>query len=384
MKIGIFTDSYRPYTSGVVQSIELFTREYLKKGHKVYVFGPDQPIFKNRIKSEEGVFRFLSIPAPNLTDFNIPIPISPQMRATMKKIGLDIIHVHTPFVMGRLGARAARRFGIPVIFTYHTLYDQYAHYFPFAEKASRKVIQNISRDFCNKCNMVITPSTPVKNYLDELGVVTPIRVIPTGIDLDEFSNNDENWLHNKYSISKDEKILLFVGRLGKEKNLPFLIKAFKQILQVRPKTRLVIIGGGPLEESLKQFCVKLNIENKVIFTGLLSRYKIVHCYASADIFTFPSVTETQGLVIGEAKAGGLPVVAVDAFGASDMVIHGEDGFLTDLSINNFKRRILQLLQSEELYKDMSAKALQNAEYLSSAYCAEKMLQSYHDVLSGTK
>ncbi len=380
MKIGVFTDSYRPYTSGVVRSIELFSREFSQKGHQVYVFGPDYPIFKSRIKSEVGVYRFLSIPVPTFSDFNIPIPISPQLRATIKKIGLDIIHVQSPFLMGRLGTRVARRFGIPLVFTYHTLYDQYTHYFPFPEKTSRKLVQNIGRDFCNKCNLVITPSSPVKSYLNQLGVITPIRVIPTGIDLDEFLNTDDNWLQNKYSIEPDEKILLFVGRLGKEKNLPFLLETFKQILGFMPKTRLVVIGGGPLENYLKKLCEELEIHERVIFTGLLSRHKIVHCYASADIFTFPSVTETQGLVIGEAKAGGLPVVSVEAFGTSDMVIHGEDGFLTDISIDSFKNRILELLRNEQLHHKMSEKAKENARYLSSTHCADLMLQSYEDLL----
>ncbi len=380
MKIGIFTDSFRPYTSGVVRSIEVFTREFSKKGHKVYIFGPDTPVFTTRSKHEDGVYRFLSIPAPNLSNFNLPIPISAQLRTTIKKIGLDVIHVHSPFLLGRLGAHVARRMDIPLVFTYHTMYDQYAHYLPFPEKASKKIIISISRDFSNKCNLVITPSTPVKNYIEKIGVTVPIKVNPTGIELDEFTNTDNKWLYNYFKIDENNKILLFVGRLGKEKNIPFLIRSFKEILKSHPCTTLVLIGNGPSEDSLKKQCMDLGIMEKVVFTGLLSRYKIVHCYASSHIFTFPSVTETQGLVIGEAKAAGLPVVSVKAFGTEDMVVHEEDGFLTEVSEEAFIEKINKLLSDQELYNYMSRKALENVHYLSSTYCAETMLRSYEEII----
>lgn len=381
MKIGVFTDSYRPYTSGVVRSIELFTKEFTARGHNVYIFGPDQPFFKARVQKEEGIFRFVSIPAPTFSDFVIPIPFSAQLGPTIKRIGLDLIHVHSPFLLGRLGARAARRYDIPLVFTYHTMYDQYIHYIPLPRKTSRKLVQNIGRDFCNRCSLVITPSRPVKRYLQQLNVRAPIKVIPTGIELEEFENTDSSWLRKNYPIQEKEKVLLFVGRLGKEKNLVFLLRSFARIIKVFPSTKLVLIGSGPQEATLRKMCAGLGIDEKVIFTGLLPRSKIVHCYAGADIFTFPSVTETQGLVIGEAKAGGIPVVAINAFGVSDMVRHGEDGYLTSLSLDNFTQRIMQLLWDPQLRERMSKKALENVHYLSSSYCAEQMLDAYAQLIS---
>jgi 1,2-diacylglycerol 3-alpha-glucosyltransferase len=378
LKIGVFTDSYRPYTSGVVRSIDLFSREFKNRKHEVYIFGPDYP-FSNPPK-EEKVFRFASLPAPTMPGFSIPVPISVQLSSTIRKIGLDIIHVHSPFLLGSLGARAARRHRLPLVFTFHTLYEQYVHYIPFVEEASRQIVQLISRDFCNRCNMVVAPSKLVINYLRRIGVKAPIANIPTGIDLGEFQDLDHGWLKANYGINENKIVLLFVGRLGKEKNVLFLLKSFIEINLKYPETHLVLIGQGPQEETLRRFCRKYNINNKVTFTGVLPRHKIVHCYASADLFVFPSVTETQGLVIGEAKAAGLPVIAVRAFGPAEIVAHGEDGLLTDPNLSSFTASVLELLANPDLQKKMSKKALENASLVSSASCAEQMLEIYQDLI----
>ncbi len=378
MKIGVFTESFRPYTSGVVRSIELFSREFTALGHEVYIFGPDYPMLHP--PKEEGVFRFVSVPWPINPDFALPIPFSSQLGATISNLGLDIIHSHSPFLLGRLGARAARRYKLPLVFTFHTLYDQYVHYFPIAEKTSKHVVQSIARNFCNRCNMVVAPSQLVINYLRRIGVEAPTVNIPTGVDLDEFKEVDSNWLQENFQVHPEEKVLLFVGRLGKEKNVVFLMKAFNAVQELFPDTRLVLVGKGPQENHLRQLSRQMGIADKVTFTGVLPRQTIVHCYASADLFVFPSVTETQGLVIGEAKATGLPVVAVRAFGPAEMVSHDEDGLLTDPSIPDFTDAIIALLQDKELYDRMSKQAYKNAQLISSRYCAERMISVYQDLL----
>ena len=379
MKIGVFTDSYRPYTSGVVRSIDLFTKEFTRRGHEVYIFGPDYPL--SNPPKEDKVFRFAALPAPTMPDFSIPLPISAQFSPTIKKIGLDVIHVHSPFILGSLGARAARRHRLPLVFTFHTLYDQYVHYVPFVEEASRQIVQLICRDFCNRCNMVVAPSQLVVNYLRRIGVESQIVNIPTGIELDEFTDLNPRWLKDNYEISEDKTVLLFVGRLGKEKNVLFLLKSFKEILRLQPNTHLVLVGKGPQEAALKKFCRTNGLNGSVTFTGVLPRHLIVHCYASADLFVFPSVTETQGLVIGEAKAAGLPVVAVRAFGPAEIVAHGLDGLLTDPTIAAFTDAVLKLLADPQQRMLMSEAALINAQAISSARCAEQMLEIYEDLIS---
>jgi len=378
MNIGVFTDSFRPYSSGVVRSIELFSREYIKRGHSVYTFCPEYPL--TQTPEEDNVFRFISVPWPTMTDFSLPVPISAYLNQTIERLSIDIIHVHSPFLLGSLGARTARRHKLPLIFTFHTLYEQYVHYFPFVENTSKQVVQAIARDFSNRCNVVVAPSLLVADYLRQIGIKTSIVKIPTGIDMDEFKELDRNWLKNNYGVRSEEKVLLFVGRLGKEKNVAFLLKSFQTVLKHIPDCRLVLVGKGPLEEYLRQLCRQQGIRDKVIFTGELSRQQIVHCYASADLFVFPSVTETQGLVIGEAKATGLPVVAVRAFGPAEMVMHGEDGLLTDPSLASFTNAILELLENRNLHESMSRKALENAKEISSAKCADDMLMVYQELI----
>ncbi len=378
MNIGVFADSFRPYSSGVVRSIELFSREYTTCGHSVYVFCPDYPHMHTI--EEENVFRFMSVPWPSMTDFSLPVPISAHLNQTIERLSIDIIHVHSPFLLGRLGARAARRHKLPLIFTFHTLYEQYVHYFPFVENTSKQVVQAIARNFSNRCNVVIAPSQLVADYLRHIGIKTLIVKIPTGIDMDEFKELDRNWLKNNYGVRPEEKVLLFVGRLGKEKNVAFLLKAFQEVLKSIPDCRLVLAGKGPLEENLRQQCRQQGIEDKVVFTGELTRQQIVHCYASSDLFVFPSVSDTQGLVIGEAKAAGVPVVAISAFGPAEMVNHYEDGLLTKFSLPAFTEAIIKLLKDKELYARMSKKSLKNAPLISSALCSERMLEVYQGLI----
>ncbi|MBW6463215.1 MAG: glycosyltransferase, partial [Firmicutes bacterium] len=228
MNIGVFTDSFRPYASGVVRSIELFSREYNNRGHLVHIFCPEYPHMKSL--REEGVYRFISVPWPTMTDFSLPIPMSANLNKKIEQLGLDIIHVHSPFLLGRLGARAARHHKLPLVFTFHTLYEQYVHYFPFVETTSKKVIKAIARNFSNSCNVVVAPTQLVENYLRSIGIVTDIVKIPTGIDMGEFKDLDRNWLRNNYGVNPQDKVLLFVGRLGQEKNVVFLIKAFQEVL----------------------------------------------------------------------------------------------------------------------------------------------------------
>jgi len=380
LNIGIFTDSYLPYTSGVVRSIQTFNRELNKLGHDVFIFAPSYKCCVD----EENVFRFTSIPSPTNPDFNIAVPFSLRLRPTIKRLNLDLIHVHSPFLLGRLGARYARKLGIPLIFTFHTLYDQYIHYIPFARSFTKELAQRISRDFCNQCDMVIVPTEVIGDYLRGIGVEKKIRRVPTGIDVFEYGSGDPEWLRRRYGISQKDRILLFVGRLGQEKNIGFLLESFSMIHRKKKNTVLVLVGGGPEEEELRKKAFELGIGTNVIFTGTLQPEDVVQCYAGADLFLFSSVTETQGLVIAEAKAAGLPVVAVGAYGVSEMVQDGVDGFLTDQDPYGFAGKVNELLNSTSLYRQMSKKARENAQRFSSANCAAKLVDCYRELLKEYK
>lgn len=377
MRIGVFTDSYLPYTSGVVRSIEVFTRELTDLGHDVYIFAPNYP----KCRSENKIFRFASLPAPTNPGYSLAIPFSIRLRPVIRRLDLDIIHVHSPFLLGRLGAKYARRMGIPLVFTFHTLYDQYVHYVPLGQEITKDITRRVCRDFCNGCELVIAPTEIVAEHLGRLGVKTRIASVPTGIEIDKFDGGEANWIREKYSIPPEKKILLFVGRLGVEKNINFLLDSFGSIYKRQQKSCLVLVGGGPEEEKLKKIVRRMGLDEAVIFTGKLPWREVVHCYSSADIFVFTSVTETQGLVIGEAKAAGRPVVAVRAYGVSEMVEDGIDGFLTELDTDQFMEKVLLLLSDDGLREKMSCRARENAGKISSRNCALKLMACYQSLLA---
>ena len=376
MKIGIFTDSFRPYKSGVVRSIESFSNRLTSMGHEVYVFGPHYP----SCEKEEKVFRFISIPAPTQPDFTIPIPISLKLGKTIRDLGIDIIHVQSPFLLGRLGVKFAKRYNIPLVFTYHTMYDQYVHYVPFGTSISKRFIQKMGTSFCNQCDLVIVPTGIVEDHLKRLGVKAPVAKISTGIDIEEFDRVDSSWLRENYQYNKDETLLLHVGRMGKEKNIPFLLKAFKKILKEEPGARLVIVGGGPEENTLQTLVKDMELGEYVRFTGLLPRNRVIDAYAGADIFVFASLTETQGLVLCEAKMAGLPLVAIKALGAAEMVEDNVDGFLTNNSLDEFVDKTLLLIKDRDLRTRMGKTARANAEDMSSQNQTIKLLNVYQSLL----
>ncbi|QGT99682.1 Glycosyltransferase [Candidatus Syntrophocurvum alkaliphilum] len=381
MKVGIFTDSYKPYTSGVVTSISTFKEELARLGHEIYIFAPSYP---NHEDTEENVYRFYSLPSPTNSDYTLAIPVLPGLNMLVKKLDLDIIHVHSPFTMGRVGLRYARKYHLPILFTYHTLYEQYVHYVPLAQELAREVAIKYSSRFCNQCDHIIAPSNELKDVLEGYEVKSPISVIPTGVPINKFKNvNDKDWLYKHYNIPEKNKILLFVGRLAKEKNLEFLIESFAQIKNTKPNTTLVITAQGPLENELKKLTLDLglSLEHDVVFTGALPFDTLLNVYNSADLFVFASVTETQGLVLIEAMAAGLPVVAVSAYGVQDMVDHNINGYLTKNEKNDFSQAVCSILNNKELYDQMKNNAILKADALSSQNMARKLEDLYIELVS---
>lgn len=379
MRIGIFTDSYKPYTSGVVTSITTFKEELTRLGHEVFIFAPNYPNYDNQ---EEGVFRFYSLPAPTNPDYTLAIPVLPGLNMLVKRLNLDIIHVHSPFTMGRVGLRYSRRYGIPIVFTYHTLYDQYVHYLPVAQDLAKELVVKYSNDFCNHCHHIIVPTEEVAQILTKYQIHTPMTVCPTGVPLHKLQEGRSDWLKANYPIPKENKVLLFVGRLTKEKNLGFLINAFHLVKQRLPQTTLVLTAQGPLENELKRQAVSLGMEldRDVVFTGAVPYDSLADVYHSVDLFVFSSMTETQGLVLIEAMAAGLPVVAVRAFGVQNMVDHMVNGMLTSEDLPEFSGAIITLLENPELYDQFRDKALEKAYSLSAENMARRLEEIYKSLL----
>jgi len=374
MNIGIFTNIYLPIVSGVVTIIENYRKELEKQGHKVYIFAAKQPGYKDE---NPRVFRFKSIDLNYKISYPLPIISSPRISRTIKKINLDIAHTQHFFVCGQIAWYYAKKFNIPLVFTQHTRYEHYTHYIPYLpEEISKPLALSLRAFYANSCDAVIAPTENVKNSLLKYKVKTPIFILPSGIDLDRFSRADNEIIRKKYNIDEDKIVLLTVSRLGPEKNILFLLKSFKKISLKNPGVYFIIVGDGPSKKELEKGSNKLGLKDRTIFTGGIDWQEIPSFYKAADIFLFSSLTETQGLVIAEAMASGLPIVAVKAFGIKDVVINRENGILTSNNIDEFSKGVIELINKEELREKFSEKSKKIVKNFSSEKTTEKLINLY--------
>ncbi|MBU0687048.1 MAG: glycosyltransferase [Candidatus Margulisbacteria bacterium] len=377
MKIAIFADSYLPYISGVTVSVHTLLEDLQKLGHQVLLFAPDYP----GAKKEKRVFRFPSIPSP-YPAFRITIPYSLGFINRFNNFAPDIIHSHSPFQLGHRSQKLAGEQKIPYVYTLHTLFEKYAHHVPFIKPhhVSTRIRHHLEK-FCSACQHIITPSPQTNDYLKELGVQTPSSVVKTGINLDAARRFSGKGIRKKYSIPEDATLLVYAGRLAKEKNIPFLFRVLKKIVAQENNVYLILVASGPEEDSLVKLAVSLGILGKVIFTGGAPHPLVFDYYAAGDIFVFSSKTETQGLVVAEAKIKGLPAVVIDAAGVSASVKDGEDGFLVPEDKNLFIEKVLLLIKNQELRKKMGEAAQFNGEKdFSSLHSTQKLEGIYASLI----
>jgi len=376
MNIGIFTDFYKPTINGIVSSVETFRLELERLGHQVYIFCPEE----YGAKKEQNVIRLRSYEVP-IENFTVTLPFYPTFYKSIEHLNLDIVHSHVPFPVGFLGHYVAKRARIPEVHTYHTHLAQYAHYAPatILEPIVKYGLIRLSRVFCNRTDAVIAPSTSLKRILRSYGVRKPIYVCPTGIETKDFCRLEENEkaeLCRQFDIPANKKILLFAGRIAKEKNISFLLRCFAEIAQNRDDIILVLAGSGPEHDSTMNQIKSLRLDKKTRMTGFLDKKTLAKLYGIADVFTFPSVTETQGLVLCEAMAAGCPVIAMNSLGPRDIVKDGVNGFLIDEIRSEFVDRLDLLLGDESLRLQMGANAKRTIERFSVKNTTEKLLEIY--------
>jgi glycosyltransferase involved in cell wall biosynthesis len=275
----------------------------------------------------------------------------------------DLIHVQTPFVAHYAGLKAARRLNKPVLATYHTLFEEYLfHYAPFLPAEwLRGAARRFSRTQCNDLDAVIVPSTAMRDRLTEYGVTVPMHVLPTGIPLSRFAEGDRARFRQRHGIPETQPVVLFVGRVAHEKNIDFLIDAVAEARRTVPELQFLITGEGPAEKALRRQAEALGIAANVQFMGYLDRQReLPDCYAAADAFIFASRTETQGLVLLEAMAMGLPVVALAAMGTKDILGPGLGGIAPEDDVTEFAKAICRLMQDQSLRQQLSVEAREYA------------------------
>lgn len=384
MRIGFFTECYRPTINGVVTSMEAFKKELEKKGHPVFIFAPQHP----KAIDQPNVFRLPAISLPSYPDYPLTWPHLDHLLPLAQKIKLDIIHTQHIFLMGGLGQRLARQLHLPTVHTYHTMMTEYTHYLPRPCRfLAKRLIILRSRQFCNRADLIIAPSSPIVEVLRSYGVKKPIEVLPSGVDLKQFNKLDEQTRYlflKKYHLPPEKKILLFVGRLAEEKNLLFLLECFQKIQNKSKDTHLVLVGSGPLEPVIKKEIERLGLGKKVTLTGFLPKPETNKFFGAATLFLFPSTTETQGIVLVESLAAGTPAIAIDMLGPKEIIRNHRDGFLVPLDQKAFIQKTLLLLKDEKMRRRFEENAQKDARRFAIGKITDRLIQIYDDLKNSYK
>lgn len=346
LRIGIFTDTYYPEINGVANSSYLLKLGLEKQGHTVFVFTVTNPKIK---ENEKNVIRIKSIPFFKLKERRIGLPFVNIWIKRIKRLNLDIIHTQTEFSLGHLGRKVSKKLEIPLIHTYHTIYEDYAHYINFLGGSSyqlKSVIEEISRNCCNKANKVVVPTLKVKNLLLEYGVNKPIYIQPTGIDINKFQDIDEDrvsQLYKEHNLNKNDINLIYIGRISEEKNLMEIVNFMVEVSKECKNLKLIIVGDGPDRINIESQIKKLNLEESIIMLGARPWSEIQNYYALGNIFVCASKSETQGLTYLEAMASGKPILARKDECLNPILIEGRNGYSYNNEIEfieNIKKMII--------------------------------------------
>lgn len=310
MNIGLFTDTYYPQISGVATSIKTLKDALERQGHNVFIFTTTDPHLKKG-KVEPNIFRFSSIPWVSFTDRRIAFRGLFEAVKVAKEVQLDIVHTQTEFALGMIGKYVAHQLKIPAIHTYHTMYEDYLHYVLNGHLLRPYHVKQFTKGYLKNMNGVIAPSKRVEALLTRYGVKIPIRVIPTGVDIEAMNGDAKRDVRKDYSIAEDDPVILTLSRVAAEKKIDQILNVMPTILEKYPRTKLVIAGDGPDVDVLKDQVARLTLEDSVIFAGNVLHEDVGNYYRMADLFVSASDTETQGLTYIEALAAGTRCVVFD-------------------------------------------------------------------------
>lgn len=383
MKILFISDVYFPRVNGVSTSIRTFVGELQAMGHEVHLIAPDYGVVTEdeawikRIPARSIYFD----PEDKLMRYGTALAKLRELRGE----DYDIVHVHTPFVAHYLGIKLARLLGTPCVETYHTFFEDYLHhYLPWLPTAfARGFSRMISRRQCNAVDAIVAPSQPMLDVLRQYGVTTNAEVIPTGLQPHSFAPADGAAFRAKHGIALGRPLLLYVGRVAFEKNIDFLLRMTYELREKTPDVLLLVTGEGPAEASLHALSKELSLQDNIQFIGYLDRNTELNaCYKAADVFVFSSKSETQGLVLLEAMAQGVPVVAIAELGTKSILIEGEGAMIAPEDEAAFADIVHGLLKNANKCAELgeSARNYAGARW-TSARQAERMVKFYKAVLS---
>jgi 1,2-diacylglycerol 3-alpha-glucosyltransferase len=375
------SDVYFPRVNGVSTSIQTFRRELLSQGHEVTLIAPD---YGQRTEDEAGVQRIPSRyvfvdPEDRMLKYGHILGLTDELRPR----AFDLIHVHTPFVAHYAGLKLGRRLGIPVVETYHTFFEEYLYnYVPWLPRGwLRFAARRFSAMQCNAVDAVVVPSQSMQEVLRRYGVNDTPAVVPTGIALDQFSHGDGATFRARHGIPADRPTLVHVGRIAYEKNIDFLIRVVAEVRRAVPDVMLVVAGEGPALKRLHRYVEELGLAEHVRFVGYLSRSgPLEDCYSAGDAFIFASRTETQGLVLLEAMALGVPVVSTAVMGTRNVLRDGRGALVAKEDPADFGAKVIRILRDRPLRERLADQARAYARCWSAPVLAERMLDVYAEAV----
>ena len=380
MNILMVTNTFAPNVSGVARSVTMFTEAYRARGHRVLVVAPE---FDGAPQHEVDVVRVGALRNFAGSDYSVAIATPLYLAKAVDAFGPDIVHSHGPFLLGMAAARLARTRGLPLVFTHHTLYEHYTHYVPGDSTIVKKIAINRGTRYANASDAVFAPSRSTADLLRQRGVTVPIYEVPTGVPLPVFSSGDGAGFRARYRIPPQAIVVGTVGRLAEEKNLDFLGRALARFLAATPEAYALIVGEGPSREPMAKIFAAAGLGRRAVFTGTLTPPALADAYHAMNVFAFASLTETQGLVLAEAMAAGVAVVAVDAPGAREIVKDGVNGRLLDAADEAAFQAALDWVvrrQGSGAARTMSAIARQAARAFSLEVVTERALAAYGEVI----
>lgn len=381
----MFSECYEPVRNGVTTSVHTLTEGLRRRGHRVIVVAPHYAAHRDQTPF---VLRVPSIQTWLNKDYPIAYPFYPRLKRQFGQLAPDLVHSHNPFFVGLLAVRLAHNYHLPLVSTYHTLYNHYGHYLFFLPDAA---VQGLLKwwipDYYNRCAHVIVPSAVAESSLRDYGVTTPITVIPTAVPLPdpaEIDDDAKRAARAQWDIPADVPLLLYVGRIAQEKNIELVLDAFSDCVQRNREVRLLVVGGGPHLDAVRRYASELAGSDRITFAGPMAHSELAPVYATANLFVFASTTETQGLVMAEARAAGTPCVVARGGGASETVSDGDDGLVVEPDREELAAALISLLGDQERLRAMRSACLRNACRHTPEAMTEAVLRVYEDVTRGRR
>jgi glycosyltransferase involved in cell wall biosynthesis len=379
MNIAMFTNAYKPIVGGLEQSVATFVDDFRQMGHHTLIV---TLTFPGAGEPDETVFRLPSFHEVAGTEFSFKMPVPGGLKKRLDFFAPDIVHSHHPFMLGDTALRVARRRGLPVVFTHHTLYEQYAYVFRRESEAFRRIALTIPTEYANLCDQVVVPTRSIEQMIRQRGVRVPIEVVPTGVDTALYAHGQREAFRQKYGLPQKAFVLGYLGRVIEAKNMEFLARAAVRFLADCPEAWFLVAGEGDAFETVRRIVRNAGVADRVVMTGKLEGQAAVDAYAAMDLFAFASTVETQGIVLVESLCAGVPIVALDAVGARDIIQDGTNGLLlkSDTSPGQFADELRRVKNNPELLSRWRQAARQRAGDFDRKRCAGKLLDVYENLM----